>query len=272
MKLYPLYILLTVLILSSCSSSRRLAIKPSVEASPTEARTLFEQTIDRQSGIESLYAKANFEVQLPGKGNRSVGGSLRIVRDRGIQLSIAPLFGMEMFRAEITPDGITVINRISRQYTTCDYRDLSTRLHTTVTYNAIQALFLNELFLTEEPLKPSDWRLFQTTPMGSTIHFSINDHGQKLAFSISSAEHMLEHTDIRPESSNYAVTCRYDNFASIERTSYPSLITFNLEGKRTATLKMDLSRFRINEGDWLTGGINSRYSRITLDELLNQIP
>lgn len=262
-------ILLTLLVLAGCSTSRKMDSATKAPM-PTESRSLLSRAIQQRPPIQMLQAKAQFTLQIPGKSEKSIGGSLRMVRGEGIQLSIAPLLGIEMFRAEFTPLQVTLINRLSRQYTECTYRELSDRLHTTVDYPAIQALFMNELFIGDHPISSSDIRQFQAAEAPQSVSFLASQGSIRYQFDINRLDNFLITT--RLQSSDYRMIWDYSDFEKVAAIAFPSSIHVRLEkGSHEARLSLSLNRLRINEPTELNGGVSSRYTRVSIDELLKQI-
>jgi hypothetical protein len=80
------------------------------------------------------------ELKADGKKSTSVGGSLRIRRGEVIQLSLAPLLGIEIGRAEITPDGMLVVDRINKRYVRVSFEELKALSRVDLTYDILRAI------------------------------------------------------------------------------------------------------------------------------------
>lgn len=69
-------------------------------------------------------------------------------RDEVIQLSLtAPFIGIEVARAEISPDGILVMDRLNKRYVQVSFAELKGLAKADLDFHSLQALFLNEIFL-----------------------------------------------------------------------------------------------------------------------------
>lgn len=63
-----------------------------------------------------------------------------------IQLSVAPLLGIEVARLEISPDRILAVDRLHKQYVEVSFDELNRMADLNLSFNVLQSLFLNEIF------------------------------------------------------------------------------------------------------------------------------
>lgn len=77
--------------------------------------------------------------------NQSVGGQLRLQRDRQVQLSLSK-FGIEGARIVFTPDSVIVLDRINKRYLKDTYAGLNKVLSEmpTLTFDKVQRFFWND--------------------------------------------------------------------------------------------------------------------------------
>ena len=71
--------------------------------------------------------------------------TMQTVRDSMVVLSIMPMLGIEMLRIEATPEQITGIDKINRQYAVATYEEVNRYLSPAVSYHDLQALATGEL-------------------------------------------------------------------------------------------------------------------------------
>ena len=103
-----------LMLMVSCSSTKTL--KKSSFIDGMSEKEYVENVISNTSGWDALTAKMSLAIDLEGKGATKVNGTLRIKKGEVIQMSIAPLLGIEVARAEISPDGVLVIDRVNKRY------------------------------------------------------------------------------------------------------------------------------------------------------------
>jgi hypothetical protein len=90
----------------------------------------------------AIQAKVNYRAE-----GKSYTGHLKIHihRDHRIWVSITHSWGGELWRCNITPTGIEVMNRINRTYQRYDYAQLQADWRVPCSYDLIQAMLLGQL-------------------------------------------------------------------------------------------------------------------------------
>ena len=94
------YLLLVVVVLAGCKSSRRLA------TSETKAPV-------------SSYLTSKLQLTIPNKkgGSMSVGGTMKMKTHERVQVSLLmPILRTEVARIEITPDEVLLVDRMNRRF------------------------------------------------------------------------------------------------------------------------------------------------------------
>ena len=116
MKRIYIYLFGAVLLafVSSCSSTK--SMKKSVSIGNLSETEYMTEVLNRAPAWDALTAKMSMAVDLNGKGATKISGTIRMKRDEVIQLSLtAPFIGIEVARAEISPDGILVMDRLNKR-------------------------------------------------------------------------------------------------------------------------------------------------------------
>ena len=94
------YLLLVVVVLAGCKSSKRLA------TSETKAPV-------------SSYLTSKLQLTIPNKkgGSMSVGGTMKMKTHERVQVSLLmPILRTEVARIEITPDEVLLVDRMNRRF------------------------------------------------------------------------------------------------------------------------------------------------------------
>lgn len=126
--------------LSSCKTSRKLISHS--ELKKKSFSVLYRNMEENQAKYDYLSARIGLNFQKEGGRLLNLRGWLRMEKDSMIWLSIIPAMGIEVARAEVTPDSLKLINRINKSYFLGDYRLLDSLLHTSLDYNVVQALLM----------------------------------------------------------------------------------------------------------------------------------
>ena len=100
---YLFCMLFSALWMMSCSTTKKAEKSLSIDG--MDKIEYVEKVLSSQEKWQTVTARMTLELKADGKKSTSVGGSLRIKRGEVIQLSLAPLLGIEIGRAEITPAG-----------------------------------------------------------------------------------------------------------------------------------------------------------------------
>ena len=137
---FYLFSALLIVFISSCSSTRNM--KKGVSIGNLSEAEYMEELINRSPAWDAVTAKMSLAVDLNGKGPTKVSGTLRMKRDEVIQLSIAPFLGIEVARAEISPDGVLVMDRMNKRYVQVPFDELKNLAKADLDFHTLQALFV----------------------------------------------------------------------------------------------------------------------------------
>ena len=72
--------------------------------------------------------------------------NLKIINDQILQLSVQPLFGIEIFRFYIDNDTVVILDRMNKRYVKESINELKNRYPVEFDYHTLQSLFTNKLF------------------------------------------------------------------------------------------------------------------------------
>lgn len=140
-----LYVLVVIVLVASCSSTRKLEKTPMIGGLTGEA--YMEKVIELSPSWKAVSGKVALTLNMEGQKDTKVSATLRLKRGESIQLYVAPLLGIEVARLEITPEGLLAVDRLNKRYVKVSFEELSRLANTELSFNVLQFLFLNELFL-----------------------------------------------------------------------------------------------------------------------------
>ena len=213
-------------------------------------------------------------VDLNGKGPTKVNGTLRMKRDEVIQLSIAPFLGIEVARAEISPDGVLVMDRMNKRYVQVPFDELKNLAKADLDFHTLQALFMNEIFLPgKKVLTVRDISSFAVRPENENALIEVKN-GKHFAyrFRTNTNDGLLKESHIGLSGTRYGINWRYDMFRPLEQKQFPASMTVSFEGaKQPVTAVFELSRLSTNK-DWESHTeVPQKYEKIELQDLLKQL-
>lgn len=262
-------VVLIVVLLASCSATKSLKKSHSIEGM-TEMEFV-ESVIENTGGWRALTAKMSLSLDLEGKGVTKVSGTLRIKKGEVIQMSIAPLLGIEVARAEISPNGILVIDRMNKRYVEVSFAEVKTLAKADLDFHTLQALFLNELFLPgKDDLTARDASSFRVEPETEGVWLNVK-RAKRFGyhFLTEAPEALLKESYIGLNGTPYGLRWKYDDFRALEKKQFPVDMKLAFEGgKKPVKAAMALSRLSTN-GDWEAHTeVSKKYEKVELEEIL----
>lgn len=121
------YLLLVVVVLAGCKSSKRLA------------------TSDTKISV-SDYLSSKLQLTIPNKkgGSLSVGGTMKMRTHERVQISLLmPILRTEVARIEATPDEILFVDRMNRRFVRATKSELKAVLPKNVEYARLEKMLVN---------------------------------------------------------------------------------------------------------------------------------
>ena len=260
---------LMVAILASCSTTKSIKKSHSIEGM-TESEFV-ENVIENAGGWNALTAKISLSLDWEGKGETKVSGTLRIKKGEVVQLSIAPLLGIEVARAEISPNGILVIDRMNKRYVEVSFAEVKALIKADLDFHTLQALFLNELFLPGKgDLTARDASSFKVEPEAEGVWLNVK-RAKRFGyhFLTEAPEALLKESYIGLNGTPYGLRWKYDDFRALERKQFPVDMKLAFEGgKKPVKAALALSRLSTN-GDWdARTEVSKKYKKVELEEIL----
>lgn len=256
--------------MASCSSTKSLKKVDFIEGM-TETEYV-ENVMVHAGGWDALTARMSLSLDLQNnKGVTKVGGTLRIKKGEVVQLSIAPFLGIEVARAEISPEGVLVIDRMNKRYVEVSFHELKTLTNADLDFHTLQALFLNELFLPGKgDLTPRDVSSF--TAEADTAGVLLNVRKGKrfnYRFLTQAPEGLLRQSTIGLNKTPYQLNWKYDDFRFLEEKMFPTDMEVSFEGgKKPVKATFALSRLSTN-ANWETHTeVSSKYEKVELEDIL----
>jgi len=145
--IYIFISLLVIVSVSSCKLKRetKKEIKEVVK-NDEGVDIIFEKMKEAQFKFRTINLKFSATATDSKDKSTSFSGTLRIVKDREIWLSITPALGIEAFRLYITEDSVKMINRLKKTYFVGDYQLINDLLNTPFDFDMLQAFLTGNDF------------------------------------------------------------------------------------------------------------------------------
>ena len=262
-------IAILIALLASCSSTKTLKKSHSIEGM-TEME-YFEAVISNTGSRDALTAKMSLSIDVGGKGTTKVNGTLRIKKNEVVQMSITPLLGIEVARAEISPDGVLVIDRMNKRYVEVSFAEVKALANADLDFHTLQALFLNELFLPgKDDLTSRDASSFRVEVGLDGVTLDVKKAKRfSYRFLTQAPEALLKESCIGLMNTPYRLKWEYAGFRPLDAKLFPSEMQVSFLGtKKPVKASFALSRLSTN-ADWdAHTEVSKRYEKVELEDIL----
>ena len=268
-----LVIVLSALFIASCSTTKSVK-KADFIGKLSEAEYL-GNVLSNHSGTRwnALTAKMSLTLDWEDKKTK-VGGTLRIKKGEVIQMSIAPLLGIEVARVEISPEGVLVIDRMNKRYVQVSFVELETLAKAKLDFYTLQALFLNELFLPgKKELSPRDASAFVVELVGENVWLDVRKTKRfSYRFMTQVTNALLEGSFIGLKDTPYGISWKYSEFRMLENKAFPADMQVSfIGGKKKVNAAFSLSRVSTNSSWETHTKVSGKYERVLLEDLIKQL-
>lgn len=266
-----LYFVLLLALITSCKSS-----KPTTgtkAADNTSAINYLESVLNNAPAFDSFTSKMHLTANLGGKG-LTISGTLKMKKNDAIQLSFAPLLGIEVARIEITPEHILIIDRLNKRYVQVPVSYLKSLGNSELDFYALQSLFYNELFIpgvrtvTSKNL-PS--LLIRKGADDETVVQIKESKVLNLSFITTTSNARLTECNIST-SNNFSFNWKYAAFVPFSGKTFPSQMNITLlNNSKMATLAFELSKMNRGNNESLRTEVPKKYKQMDINDLINQL-
>lgn len=137
-----LILYLTVMLLASCSPSKRAIRSPLKEHG---ADFLFENLKKNELKYDFFSARYS-AIFSQNKNQTTFSGQIRIQRDSLIWISISPALGIEMVRVLISNDSVWYMNRLENTYFRSNFDYINSVINSTLDYDMLQSFLTGNDF------------------------------------------------------------------------------------------------------------------------------
>lgn len=201
--------------------------------------------------------------------SQNISGSLRIQKDEAIYVSIAPILGIEVVRALVTPDSVKIVNRLEASYYLGDINLLNRMFNTDIDFYMLQALFMGNDF----PHFRNDQFSIQQEGELLRLHAANRMRSGGAGSSINQAimvepEHLRIRTNIiLEERSGRALRADYNSWENVNGRWIPSELKIMFSDEvDVSSLNMNYNRTTLDEPQRMQFNIPARYTPIYLTD------
>lgn len=269
-----LFICGLILLFPACKSTKSIISSDGTTVSKSQNQ-LIDDILSSEMKYKTISGKISLEFIAGNKTSGMKGNArLKIIRDNIVQLSIlAPFINSEMFRINITPDSVFIIDRISKRYAVEDIRKLEKSKNIQFNYNNMQSLFTNALFVPgQKQVSKGDYNSFTITQNSKNYQLLTKDKsGIIYNFTVDPNDRIVETNISGSKSNNYKMQWTYDSFVKENGYIYPTKMISKINiDKRQVTLVMNHSGLDIDKELNVDRNLPTKYEKVSVIEILRK--
>jgi hypothetical protein len=265
-----IFIVCLVFGMTGCKSKKTLQ-STDVKESKDHSEVL-KDVQKTQLSYKTLSAKTTLEILRPNsKSSISSGAALRIVKDKGILISIRPFMGIEVAKLVVSQDSVLIVDRMNKQYLHESIDDLKKTKQVDFNYYNLESLLSNRLFYPgKQDVTMVDYPKFMVSKSEGTYLVVTKDASDILYnFAIDGNNHIIS-TLIYGEKKNYTLQCSYNKFIIDQEQSYPTEIGFKIGIKdKRLDVKLSYSKLDIDKDVEIDYSVPNKYKKVSLDEVFS---
>lgn len=275
MKTNKILIILILIasILAGCKTQQRKQrpdqhrIAPRISVCDLAQKSYEAQPYFTTMNISKMSMSINY-----GQMTFTVKSSIRIATDSLLSISIQPALGIEMFRAEFTPSGFKVYDKMNRRYSENSYEYIKLSWGLDVDYKAIEALFSHRIFIPQSTDPNEICKDFRIEYLADTTAIVSNTPIGKYTqqFDIDMNNYRLTISGLRYED-QLVMAITYGALKSFDKTLFPETVylqTTMTETNVSATLNIEKVKF--NEPLYTSPINTSRYKKVGFMDLIKK--
>ncbi len=254
----------------ACKSKKQIVYSVS-PVEEKENREVFTDILNNEFRYNTLSSRFNMSLAT---GTRSLSSkaNLKIEKDKAIQISIQPLFGVEMFRLHVTPDTLVLLDRMNKRYVQEAIDDVKKSYPVGFDFETLQALFSNHVFVAgKNQVEDTDYRNFQIEK-ASDMHYLLKATDRESAieytFTIDGSDRVA-FTHLLEPKKKYSLQWQYADFAVVGHQTYPSRMDVNVESpRRKLNIGFNFSDIQADENFQLGIAVPSGYTKASVADIL----
>ncbi len=242
---------------------------------------LLDSINNKYLDYQTLSIKFKLNIKLSDE-NHILDGILRIRKDSIIWISLNVPLGIELARIVLNNDSIYIINKLKKEYYIKSYHFFEQNYHVELTYNDIQALLTNKIFLISESDEEKNLAMNENSSekdfvkknffIGKdSVNYILKTHRKHRikkairrnktdniileSIKILPSEFKIQQIEIIDFEENRKLIINYDNFNTFNNKLFPTSINIQLSDSLNK-YNIELQYLKIN----INTEINTRYT------------
>lgn len=253
----------------ACKPKERIVQAESALEHKTNS-VLFKDVIYKGVKFSTFSSKLNISIST-GTQTISSKGTLRIINNEAIQLSVQPLFGIEMFRLYVEPDHLIVLDRMNKRYVKESFDNINDKSPIGFNFYSLQSLFTNSLFIPEQSnVTASDYKKFKYSETGENYYLMASDKKSNIDYSFSiNGNDQITLTQLFLPKKDYALQWNYSKFSLMKDLFFPyEMKIVASTQKKSLNASLSLSDINLDNPMNLETTIPESYTKMELSDVL----
>lgn len=232
---------------------------------------VIKDVVDAQLKYTTISTKGDIEFKIGSSGQKAPA-VYKLIKDSILQASVRiPLLGSEVFRINITPDSIVIIDRMKKRYVSEDASVLGKNAGFNF-YN-LQDLFTNQLFYPgEKTVDASDIDKFSVSSANDVyLVQAANKANTTYNFAVD-ATNRIASTLIYNKKKDITIQWTYSDFIVDNQYTYPTAMAAKVDMmKKRLDVNITFSKLDIDNSKGLDVDLSipSKYTKVDLSEIMS---
>lgn len=259
------FTLLTLCILASTMwlvgcKSRQFTTTPPVSG----AKTVVGRVKESQPNFKTAQAN-KIKATLVYNGHQTnVNGSITVITDSALVLSIQPFLGIELFRVEMDKMAIRVIDKMNRRYAELLFSEVEGLSGLPITYTEVEALLTNKLFTLGASLDPT----ITTTETQHLIAYAQPEVEQ--LFEVHKNSYLISGASILKKGTA-DVKASYVNHKMTNGVVFPERVELTIQfDNQMVTCLFSMPLITFNQETAIRFTNTDKYSKVDLNDLMSK--
>ena len=266
-------LLVTLLGFYGCKSAKVPGGKEKVNTK--ELKEFVASMQEQEPAFRTFSARLSVDLQT---GDKTMGSrvELKLVKDSALQLSVQPFLGIEVFRMELTPDSVKVMDRMNKRYVAEGYTALKEEWPIDFNFYNLQALFVHQLFLPgEQEVEGVHYDQFRLDREVAITRLHARDRMDlRYCFEANSSEQLLS-TLITEGNGRYSLLWKYLSLEAQPSVAWlfplQMQVSVRDEGIRKGGMDIRFSRLQWDKPLNMDFSVPAKYKRITFADIIKMI-
>ncbi|WP_041620374.1 DUF4292 domain-containing protein [Paludibacter propionicigenes] len=265
-------LVLCVLMFSACKTTRTVSKSSTVPGTPVITNAVvgvIDQVNKNQPRFQTAnISKMTFAFEM-GERKVNVSASCKIKKDTAIYISVQPLLGIEMFKAELTTDSMRVFDKMNHRYYVVDYGYFYSRFGVNVNFYSLQSLLTAQLFcIGKQGVIADSCKLVPAGDGKNTIEY---ENSNMMQSSLLSPLYVIQQVLLKAKNSNYQLETNYADYTLVNGISFPQTIKLLATNDRNrVACEFSILRVEFNKEIKLSPTNPDRFTRGDIDQLLKK--